>query len=141
MKLTPQSALLSFTILYSYSITEIKEMSFQESFPGEKIIKKISANWTTVLILISTISSLLSLGWSQTSLYFASAEKRNQKTIANRTIVFFTLMMQVVSKVWQYQLWSFKYWYTAKPEMIFHYRVLLDMVKPRLFCFSHFCLV
>ena len=104
LKLTPQSALLSFTILYSYSITEIKEMSFQESFPGEKIIKKISANWTTVLILISTISSLLSLGWSQTSLYFASAEKRNQKTIANRTIVFFTLMMQVVSKVWQYQL-------------------------------------
>ena len=116
-------------------------MSFQESFPGEKIIQKISANWTTVLILISTISSLLSLGWSQTSLYFASAEKRNQKTIANRTIVFLTLMMQVVSKVWQYQLWTFKYWYTLYSEARnLLYRVSLDMVQLGLLCFSHFCL-
>ena len=74
---------------------------------AEKVINRIRANWTTILILIGTISSLFSLGWSQTSIYFASQRKRKQKTLKNKALVALSLMMQVMPKVLACQAFAF----------------------------------
>ena len=74
---------------------------------AENVINKIRANWNTVLILIGTISSLFSLGWSQTSIYFASQRKRKQKTLKNKALVALSLMMQVMPKVLACQAFTF----------------------------------
>ena len=72
-----------------------------------KVITKIKANWTTILILIGTISSLFSLGWSQTSIYFASQRKREQKTLKTKALVALSFMMQVMPKVLAFQTFTF----------------------------------
>ena len=87
---------------------------------AENVINKIRANWNTVLILIGTISSLFSLGWSQTSIYFASQRKRKQKTFKNKALVALSLMMQVMPKVLACQAFTFGLIgsYLNKPDAI-----------------------
>ena len=87
---------------------------------AENVINKIRANWNTVLILIGTISSLFSLGWSQTSIYFASQRKRKQKTLKNKALVALSLMMQVMPKVLACQAFAFGVIgsYLNKPDAI-----------------------
>ena len=71
------------------------------------LVKDISTNWTSWLIIFSTMSSLISLGSSQTSIHFAAPGKRNQKTLVNRVFIFIIIMFQVMPKLLAGQAFAF----------------------------------
>ena len=64
-------------------------------------------NWTSILIILSIVTSLISLGASQTQIYFTSPGKSNQKTIANTSFIFLIIMLQVLPKLLACQAFSF----------------------------------
>ena len=71
------------------------------------LFKDLSTNWTSWLIISSTISSLISLGASQTSIHFAKPGKRNQRTLVNRGFIFIIIMLQVLPKLLASQAFAF----------------------------------
>ena len=75
--------------------------------PINAILKTLSFHWTTVLIFFSTVSSFLSLATSQTSIYFSSAGKQNQKTLTRRLFIFTLILLQVIPKVLAFQAFVF----------------------------------
>ena len=75
--------------------------------PITKVFNTVTANWTTILIVSSTLSSLVSLTASQTSIYFSSEGKQNQKTFTTRTFIFIVIILQVIPKVLAFQAFVF----------------------------------
>ena len=78
-----------------------------DSNPIKNAVNTVTANWTTILIVSSTLSSLVSLTASQTSIYFSSEGKQNQKTFMARTFIFIVIILQVVPKVLAFQAFVF----------------------------------
>jgi hypothetical protein len=73
----------------------------------EEILNNVSTNWTSILTILSIITSLVSLGASQTRIYFSSPSKMYQKTKINSAFIFFVTMLQVLPKLLACQTMAF----------------------------------
>ena len=87
---------------FSNSFEVVKTVSEAKSLE-----KRVSDNWTSILIVSSIASSILSLVSSQTKIYFTSPGKMTQKTLKNKVMIFVIIMMQVLPKIFAFQAFSF----------------------------------
>ena len=87
---------------FSNSFEVVKTVSEAKSLE-----KRVSDNWTSILIVSSIASSILSLVASQTKIYFTSPGKMTQKTLKNKVMIFVIIMMQVLPKIFAFQAFSF----------------------------------
>jgi hypothetical protein len=94
-------------IQFSFLFPTILMLSISIDFRVRTLFKDLSTNWTSWLIISSTISSLISLGASQTSIHFATPGKRNQRTLVNRVLIFIIIMLQVLPKLLASQAFAF----------------------------------
>ena len=94
-------------IQFSFLFPTILMLSISFDLRVRTLFKDLSTNWTSWLIISSTISSLISLGASQTSIHFATPGKRNQRTLVNRVLIFIIIMLQVLPKLLASQAFAF----------------------------------
>ena len=89
------------------SVDKPVEIDTDEKNPIKYYINIIFDNWTAMLILLSVISSIISLTKSQTNVYFSPPEKRNDKTTKNQFMMFIVILLQVMAKVFTFQVFAF----------------------------------
>ena len=89
------------------SVDDPVEIHTEEKNPIKYYINIIFDNWTAILILLSVISSIISLTKSQTNVYFSPPEKRNDKTTKNQFMMFIVILLQVMVKVFTFQVFAF----------------------------------
>ena len=115
-----QLAFLFPSIIFWFSSTNLKkESGITSNDTPLGWLKYLEDNWTTLLITSSTVASISSLAGSQTSIYFSSPTKRNQKTLTTRTFIFTIIILQVIPKVLAFQMFAFGVIGSINYEMIF----------------------
>ena len=108
-----------FPFILSWFCRETRESKQIEKETPLGWLVYLEENWTTLLITTSTISSISSLAGSQTSIYFSSPEKRNQKTLTTRVFIFTITILQVIPKVLAFQMFAFGVVGLNMPELLF----------------------
>ena len=89
------------------SVDSPVEIHTEEKNPIKYYMDIIYDNWTAMLILLSVISSITSLTKSQTNVYFSPPQKRNEKTTKNQLVMYISILLQVMVKVFIFQVFAF----------------------------------
>ena len=74
----------------------------------ESVLNHVKTNWRFIVTSISIFTSLFSMGYALTEIYFSKKER--QKTFGRWIFYFLSIIFQIIPKILAYQVFAFGFW-------------------------------